>query len=204
MNSGYDWNMIFRQLYTQLLWQSEKLGKMDRKLDAILAELQAIRGQKPVNVEKIEYNFDQLKVEKLDGTLNIGITPDNAKSIEQLALGDSEVMVGPVPIQTQSPQSFAAIQNGVMNYLNAEAPEELMQMEGKYNLSLPGEYRAHILADVQKQVNARIVHYMQQMELRDDGENPEERVREISEQVKADIRKGVEQYLQTFPKREEE
>lgn len=204
MNSGYDWNMIFRQLYTQLLWQSEKLGKMDRKLDAILAELQAIRGQKPVNVEKIEYNFDQLKVEKLDGTLNIGITPDNAKSIEQLALGDSEVMVGPVPIQTQSPQSFAAIQNGVMNYLNAEAPEELKQMEGKYNLSLPGEYRAHILADVQKQVNARIVHYMQQMELRDDGENPEERVREISEQVKADIRKGVEQYLQTFPKREEE
>lgn len=204
MNSGYDWNMIFRQLYTQLLWQSEKLGKMDRKLDAILVELQAIRGQKPVNVEKIEYNFDQLKVEKLDGTLNIGITPDNAKSIEQLALGDSEVMFGPVPIQTQSPQSFAAIQNGVMNYLNAEAPEELKQMEGKYNLSLPGEYRAHILADVQKQVNARIVHYMQQMELRDDGENPEERVREISEQVKADIRKGVEQYLQTFPKREEE
>lgn len=204
MKSGYDWNAIFRQLYTQLLWQSEKLVKMDRKLDEIMQELQAIRSQKPVNVEKIEYNFDQLKVEKLDGTLNIGITPDNAKSIEQFAIGNNEVMVGPIPIQTDAPESYAAIQSGVMNYLNVEAPIEMKAMEGKYDLSLAGEYRDHIVADVKKQVNERIAHYIRKFDLRDDAEDRDYRIGVISEQVKNDIRLGVEQYLQTFPKKEEE
>lgn len=204
MNSGYDWNAIFRQLYTQLLWQSEKLVKMDRKLDDILLELQALRRQKAVNVEKIEYNFDQLKVEKLDGTLNIGITPDNAKSIEQFAIGDNDVMVGPIPIKTDAPESYAAIQSGVMNYLNVDVPNEMKTMEGKYNLSLAGEYRDHILADVKKQVNERIAHYMQKFELKDDAEDRDDHVKIISDRVKNDIRLGVERYLQTFPKQEGE
>jgi spore germination protein PC len=204
MNNGYDWNAIFRQLYTQLLWQSEKLVKMDRKLDEIMQELQAIRSQKPVNVERIEYKFDQLKVEKLDGTLNIGITPDNAKSIEQFAIGNNEVMVGPIPIKTDAPESYAAIQSGVMDYLNVDAPNEMKTMEGKYDLSLAGEYRDHIVADVKKQVNERIVHYIQKFELRDDAEDRDDRISLISEQVKNDIRLGVERYLQTFPKKEGE
>ncbi len=38
-------------------------------------------------MEKIEYKFDQLKVESLDGTLNIGLNPSNLKeTIEDLAV----------------------------------------------------------------------------------------------------------------------
>ena len=34
-----------------------------------------LQSRPSVHVEKLEYKFDQLKVEKLEGTLNIGLNP---------------------------------------------------------------------------------------------------------------------------------
>ncbi|WP_127586085.1 spore germination protein GerPC [Paenibacillus koleovorans] len=204
MNNGYDWNTIFRQLYTQLLWQSEKLIKIENQLEDVLAELDAIRKQKPVNVEKIEYNFDQLKVEKLDGTLNIGITPDNAKSIEQFAIGDNDVEVGPIPIQTGAPESYAAVQSNVNQFLQNEAPYEIKGMESQFGLALPNEYRDHIVTDVSKQINARIAHYIQEYGVEDRAEHRSDHIEAITERVKADIRQGIEQFLRSLPPQEDE
>ncbi|MDF2669966.1 MAG: spore germination GerPC family protein [Paenibacillus sp.] len=214
MNPDYDWNSIFRQLYTQLLWQSEKLGKMERQLDQITSELQALQRQKPVNVEKIEYNFDQLKVEKLDGTLNIGITPDNVKSIEQFAVGNQEGAMGPGPFYAPqqgsadaSPgyqESFSTIKGGITGYLNKDVLQEMQVMEGKFGTPLANEYRAHIVADLSKQVDDRITSYITKYALHDDDEDRSDQITAIVEQVKSDIRLGIESYLQSFPKKEME
>ncbi len=218
MGSSYDWNTIFRQLYTQLLWQSEKLGQMQKQLEQISTELQALQRQKPVNVEKIEYNFDQLKVEKLDGTLNIGITPDNVKSIEQFAVGNNFAadgsFVGPGPAGAADPlgpfgppgaqEAFSAIKGGVKKYLSNDVVQDMKVLEGKYGTPLADEYRAHIVADLSKQVDDRITHYILKYDVQDDGDQRNEQESSIMEQVENDIKSGIESYLQTFPKKEME
>lgn len=58
-----------------------------KKVNDLSQELTTMRDTPKINVEKIEYKFDQLKVESLDGTLNIGLNPNSLKeTIEDLAV----------------------------------------------------------------------------------------------------------------------
>ncbi|MGN7455526.1 spore germination protein GerPC [Paenibacillus pasadenensis] len=96
---------------------NEHLTSSMKRIESRLAELET---RPSYTIEKLEYNFDQLKVEQLDGTLNIGMTaPSEAQMQEfgQMAL-PSQVKGGakvyPLPI----PQSAAP---GIAQQLAAQA-----------------------------------------------------------------------------------
>lgn len=70
--SMYDY---FVQLHRYILWQTNKIRTLERRLSVLEARLQELESQPRTTIERIEYKFDQLKVETLEGTLNIGLAP---------------------------------------------------------------------------------------------------------------------------------
>ncbi|MCM3747266.1 hypothetical protein M3223_07850 [Paenibacillus pasadenensis] len=79
----------------------------------LAAQLQELESKPSYTIERIEYNFDQLKVEQLDGTLNIGMTAPSESQLQELGqlslpaninVENGGAKVYPLPI----PQSAAA------------------------------------------------------------------------------------------------
>lgn len=68
--------------HNQQIKQFEKtVENMQNKLNALEKTTQE---RNKHMIDKIEYHFDQLKIEHLDGTLHIGMSPNDLENIEDL------------------------------------------------------------------------------------------------------------------------
>jgi spore germination protein PC len=86
-------NSWIQELYAHLNWQTEQINQLQKQTDKLQTEVELLKKQKHISVEKIEYKFDQLKVETLHGTLHIGVTPNMEKTIEEAAVNGKELSV---------------------------------------------------------------------------------------------------------------
>ena len=58
------------------IYQQDKvLRDLQKKIQTIEETVSDLKKRPSVKVERMEYKFDQLKVETLEGTLNIGLNP---------------------------------------------------------------------------------------------------------------------------------
>ena len=48
--------------------------------------MQELTEKPPVNIERIDYHFDQLKIERLEGTLNIGLNPSDLQNMDEFRI----------------------------------------------------------------------------------------------------------------------
>ncbi|WP_127530074.1 spore germination protein GerPC [Paenibacillus kobensis] len=81
------WPAWVAQVQNALRLQQEQIMMLQKRVDMLSAQLKSAEAKPTYSIDKIEYHFDQLKIEKLDGTLNIGIQPpaDGSESnIDQL------------------------------------------------------------------------------------------------------------------------
>lgn len=178
-----------QQLFHILNWQSQKLLQLEQSLQAICCELEDLKKPSAPTVDKIEYNFDQLKIEKLEGTLNIGITPGQGKSIEDLSLNGQTLDERSSAIKQES-LYFRSIQKNINDYLDTEIPIELQKLCKQYSLILDYEKHLFIIEDLRKQIDERIRYYSSE--------------EAITEKVKKDISGGLNQYLSKLSESEGE
>ena len=178
-----------QQLFHHLNWQSQKLLQLEQSMQSILGDLTDLKKPSAPTVDKIEYNFDQLKIEKLEGTLNIGITPGQGKSIEDLSIEGQTLGERSNEVKQES-LYFTRIQKNINAYLDMEVPSELQNLSKQYNLVLDYEKHRFIIEDLRKQIDERIRYY-----------NSEEA---ITEKVKKDIIGGLNQYLNKLSESERE
>ncbi|KQB94306.1 spore germination protein GerPC [Geobacillus sp. PA-3] len=188
----------FVKLHRYLSWQTKKIRVLERRLRILEAQLQEIKAQPRTSIERIEYKFDQLKIETLEGTLNIGITPPGTgETIEDFAV-DPEKTV----ISKPEPVLMRPIQEKVASYLNKEAPETLKQLERQYGRSLDDTYRQFILQDIARQTDERIRFYLQEKANNGyvpPGDRDETVENEIFQKVKADIEQSLDAFLKHLP-----
>lgn len=69
------WPAWISRVEQTLRYQQEQIAMLQKRFDMLMAQVQAAEAKPTYRIDKIEYQFDQLKIEKLDGTLNIGIQP---------------------------------------------------------------------------------------------------------------------------------
>ncbi|WP_317965641.1 spore germination protein GerPC [Paenibacillus sp. CCS19] len=69
------WPAWISRVEQTLRHQHEQIAMLQKRIDMLMAQVQAAEAKPTYHIDKIEYQFDQLKIEKLDGTLNIGIQP---------------------------------------------------------------------------------------------------------------------------------
>ncbi|MBB3907564.1 MULTISPECIES: spore germination protein GerPC [Anoxybacillaceae] len=188
----------FMKLQQYLLWQTNKIQTIENRLAILEKELHEIKQHPQTMIERIEYKFDQLKVETLEGTLNIGLTPNGTGSIEDFAV-DAEKTIIPKP----EPALFGNIQTKVNGYLENECMQVLQELEAKYAYPLDDPYRQFILQDIQRQVDERIRFYLQQT--MNGGYVPDQKSSENIEnmifmKLKEDIEQSLESFIKHLPK----
>ncbi|PUA38829.1 spore gernimation protein GerPC [Paenibacillus elgii] len=191
MYSSYP-ESYFQKLNDYLKWQTSRIRSLENKVESLSKELESLKKQRGVTIERIEYKFDQLKVEKLDGTLNVGLSPSGlgGQSVEDMEVGGETIRTN-----TARSESFARIQQRVTDFLQQSCPAELTQMEEKYQVKLDEDATESIIGDLQGQIGQRIDYYLKY------GIDPDvvvlttEQEQNITDKVIRDIRLGLEQYF---------
>lgn len=182
-----------QQLFHCLQSQSEQLNRMEQMLKEMRNEINQLQQGNQKSTDHVEYNFDLLKIEKLEGTLNIGLTPSDGKS-----LGDITVNGQPAEqFQTGAAgrDLYSNIHQQVSSHLEHAVPARIEQMISQSNHELGDQYAAVMIEDIRKQLGDRINVYLQQYQTKSTAMNPGEVEQTIANQMKKEIDTAVEQHL---------
>ncbi|MCS7461805.1 spore germination protein GerPC [Paenibacillus doosanensis] len=199
MNTWYQWTQYVGQLHSQIHKQSLQLAELEKALKSLQAEVASLKDQKQIHIDKIEYKFDQLKVEKLDGTLNIGITP---QQIEDLAVdADAAAQKGEEPVKPSS-ELNSVLQKELGRYLNEEVPNHIEVLQKQLGLELDSWHRQMILQDLGKQTEQRMHFYLQQMEPGATTDQLSSIKDSVLFRTKNDIKKAIDHYFSKLPKKD--
>ena len=77
-----------RQLHQFIEAQQMRIHKLEKTMGDLKQEVEKLQKRPAVHVEKVEYHFDQLKVDTLDGVLNIGLSPNDPGNLENLEINE--------------------------------------------------------------------------------------------------------------------
>ncbi|SDH49668.1 spore germination protein GerPC [Alteribacillus bidgolensis] len=204
MYDGY-WEMVqnIQALYRQLQFQQNQISQMESMIEQLQEEINKLKQNHSSNIEKIEYKFDQLKVETLEGTLNIGITPnanDEDSNIEDFVVGDNKVNT---QLNEQKHNTLKNIEKHIHDYLNDEGYTILESFEKKYSYYLDVTYRQFIIEDIKKQINKRIQHYLHEYNISDPSHKELAKIEEMTIiKVKKDIYNTCEEFIRNLPRKE--
>ncbi|MCZ8518841.1 MULTISPECIES: spore germination protein GerPC [Paenibacillus] len=182
----------FRKLNEYLTWQTDRIRSLERRVESMAQEVEALKKQRGITIEKIEYNFDQLKVDTLEGTLNVGLSP---AGLGASSLEDATANGEPIRTNTARSESFSRIQKNIFDYLLQTCPSELDELERQYGVEFGNDFHQVMIGDLQNQVGPRIDHYLKAAA---DPQQPvltEEQEQWIQDRVIEDVRKGMRQYF---------
>ncbi|MGM0836899.1 MAG: spore germination protein GerPC [Bacillota bacterium] len=191
-----------QQQMQKLLEITAKQAKQITTLEEVLTQMQQeiirIKEKPSMNIERIEYKFDQLKVETLEGTLNIGLTPGSAGEIEDFVVTQNNMKV-PVPQRNQ--QLAKAIESNLRDYLTKNGHQEIRDIAKNQGKSLEEHYYDFMIQDVCKQLPKRIEHTLNQSttEAVEKGLS-DEKIKELAEQkLMADMQQAFTAFIQNLP-----
>ncbi|MDD9271048.1 spore germination protein GerPC [Paenibacillus sp. GCM10023248] len=85
------WQQWAEQVCSFIETQKRRIDELETTVKKLQSDLDALKDQKRFHIDKIEYNFDQLKVEKLDGTLTIGISPSSLDNVDDFTVNGASV-----------------------------------------------------------------------------------------------------------------
>lgn len=67
---------------TQIRQLQQQIVQLQQQYEALQTQVNQTSAKPTYNIERLEYHFDQLKVQRLDGTLNIGMAPPGGSSLQ--------------------------------------------------------------------------------------------------------------------------
>ncbi|WP_138416515.1 spore germination protein GerPC [Aquibacillus sediminis] len=199
MNPSNSWYEYIQQLHNYIRQQDERVKSLEQRIINLENNHQPPSNQ--TTVEKLEYHFDQLKIERLDGTLHIGLTPDDFSSnVEDLALNQSEHMQYQPSQFNQRNQAQDPLKQQIVaqldSFLTGEGPQLLQQLAHEYNYPIDSTYQSKILADIRNQLPKRVKFYEDQAKQNRNQANPDELGKYIYEQVEKEITSSLRQFFQ--------
>ena len=161
MYIGSEVMQYLQQLHDYIQTQNKKIEKMKQMIEELQQDIKDLKEKQVPSVIKNEYKFDLLKVERLEGTLNIGLNPKgNDSGIGELSI--NQTMNVPSDEQKNSPL-FDRVQKEIYRYLESDAYHVLERIEEECGYPLNDDYRAFILDDIKKQIDQRIRYYVNQL-----------------------------------------
>jgi len=182
-------NYYLSKLQQMIQDQNDKIREIEDQIKKLKKQVKEL-SSKPQN---IEYKFDQLKVERLEGTLHIGVghSAESKDLIEQFNVGQNTVqMPGKMQRSAIENPNYPEMIKAMDEFFVKEAPVYLQSLETKINVPLDESYRIFILEDVQRQVPGRIKHYLTKYEPKDERGR-----KDILQKTKEDIYRGIETFI---------
>ena len=171
--------------------QDKRIMMLENQIQRLTEELNQLKNKPPVHVERIEYKFDQLKVETLDGTLNIGLNPNDLNNIDEFAVNNQ-----PCPPKPFLFQGREIIGQEIYNDILTDLENMIHEAETQCNTSLEDSYHDFIKHDVERQLHQRINMYFDSLSFAERSPEQREQVKEkVMEKVKTDIQNALLQFI---------
>ncbi|TKC18230.1 spore germination protein GerPC [Robertmurraya kyonggiensis] len=204
-----------QQMHTFIQTQEQRIAELEKTVHALSSELEEVKARPPIQVGTIEYKFDQLKVESLEGTLNIGLNPaDIEQQIEELELpnnnGNSynsnsnngnnihpkKGKVNHIQPKIKMQRSMA-LEDAIFQYLETDLEPLVKKYEEQLGRTFDEPYVTFIKEDIIRQLPQRIEYYLKKIP---DKERTEEAQKKIDEQLVAQMKTDIENAVLTFLK----
>lgn len=184
------------QSYVQA--QDQRIIALERMIRQMSAELQQMKEKPVIHVDRIDYKFDQLKVETLEGTLNIGLNPSDLQGIEDFAVNNQDI-VTPFSPKDQMIRSME-IEETLLNYLETDLPDIIADTQRKLNIEPNEAYLSFIKEDIKKQLPGRIDFHLKGVAANDRSEESIKAGNEkIIQLMKQEIQSGVSVFFNHLP-----
>lgn len=185
---------ILQSIQSHIYQQDGMIQHLQKKIKSLEKKVEQLEGRPPVRIDRMEYKFDQLKVETLEGTLNIGLNPSDLQGIEDLSV--------PTPKGTLTPEDrmsmFTEIENSIQAYLDTNLQDIVQKTAQPLQSNVDETYYQFILEDIKKQLPNRIEYYLNQP-LRKEHTGSEQQKEWMIEQLKKEIHNGVLTFLKNLP-----
>ncbi|MDQ6596501.1 spore gernimation protein [Bacillus salipaludis] len=196
---------MYQDLYQYLQWLLSNIQTQEKRIAALEQALQKMQndlkqiGEKPtIHVDTIEYKFDQLKVETLEGTLSIGLNPNDLSGIEDFAI-QGQSLNTPISPKDQMQRSMK-IEEAIYRYLEIDLPQIIEDTEKQLRLQPNESYLAFIKQDIIKQLPNRIEYHLKSIPVNEQSEENKTLVENrIIELLKQEIHNGVYTFFNNLP-----
>ena len=176
--------------------QEQRILTLEAEISSLRAKIQQMTDQRSVTIEKIEYKFDQLKIEKLDGTLNIGVNPGEVEEFIDSTISNMGSSTPATFTAEQREMVTSQITAEVSAFIDRELSELITQHETQTGARFEGQYDNFIREDLFKQLPERIEFYLNHHPYNKSIEQANEYTERIIEQIKTDISQAIYHFLQ--------
>ncbi|EJV88974.1 spore germination protein GerPC [Bacillus mycoides] len=188
------------QLQQALQIQQQTILTLEEQVRLLQEELNELKSRPSSSIGKVEYKFDQLKVENLNGTLNIGLNPFSSKGqqIEDFQVDTETLKVNP---ETETnPDFYQGILQEMHRYLDEEAYSRILHFEQEERTPLDEMYRQMMVDDIKKQMEHRLPYYLSQVQSYEGISSDPDYLRDVIIQaMKQDIDKAFLSFIQHIP-----
>ncbi|WP_042356517.1 spore germination protein GerPC [Bacillus rubiinfantis] len=194
-----------QDLYQYLQWlqmfmqsQEQRITALEQVIANLQDQLKNIEEKKSIHVDKIEYKFDQLKVERLEGTLNIGLNPNDLSEIDDFAI-QNQTLSTPFSPET-SMRAAMKIEGAIHQYLETELPLVIEDNQRKLAIPSNQSYYSFIKQDILKQLPNRIDYHIKVSQTTNhQDESSDKIIDDIITALKQEINNGVHVFLSNLP-----
>lgn len=191
-----DYSQLLQWVQLTLQAHENRMAALEQTVQKLQEEIRQLKEKPSIQVDKIEYKFDQLKVETLEGTLNIGLNPSDLGNIEDFAVQNQSLNT-PIHPKAQMQRSMK-IEESIYHYLETDLPALFKDIQNQLNVRLDDSYLDFIKQDILKQLPARIdFHIQNTASVEREGEQGTEET--IIELLKQEIRKGILIFINHLP-----
>ncbi|MEH6946165.1 spore germination protein GerPC [Bacillus sp. JJ634] len=180
-----------KQMQCYLEAQEKRIQQLEQEIKRLTEEVSILKERPPVHIDRIEYKFDQLKVESLDGTLNIGLNPSDLNNIDEFAVNNQPVSPTSFPFPNRE-QIVKEMTAELMSHLDGM----IQETEAQAGITLDASYHDFIKHDVERQLEQRIHMYFDQSPPTERSPHQFEQLKEkVFEQVKSDIQVALMNFI---------
>ncbi|GAA0448197.1 MAG: spore germination protein GerPC [Bacillota bacterium] len=187
MNNN-DWSKYIYDLHEHMKQQENLIQTLMSRVNQLEDSLQAAKSNK---IEKVEYHFDQLKIEHLDGTLHIGLSPQDLANLEDTGFPNQP------DIPNYQPPLKQTLQSELGNYLHETGPSIIRQLAREHSVNLNDGYPSVLIQDIEKQLPGRIAFHENEATQNGNLKSREELHAYISDNIKSEIQKSLAHFMHT-------
>ncbi|KAB7665390.1 spore germination protein GerPC [Bacillus sp. B1-b2] len=202
---SYDFYQYSEQMKYYLQQVEKRIKHLEQVVNTLTTEIDTLKSRPSVHVDRIDYSFDQLKIETLEGTLNIGLNPEDLSNIEELSINPNNPNIQPnapfyPPIDPKQMMNRSMdIEEQMHQFIQLELPDIIRNKQIELHLPEEESYITFIQEDVTKQLPTRIQYYLNQApknRATDNGQFSNER---IIQALKEEMANGVHLFLSHIP-----
>lgn len=186
-----------RELHTFIEHQSNKIKKLETVVYELQQEIAAIKEKPPLQIGNIEYKFDQLKVETLEGTLNIGLNPSDLEGVSDFSVDNKNIQTPFSPKDLF--RGSMEVENKLREYIDTTLPEVYKSTKEKLSLNIDDSYYQFIKEDILKQLPNRVQTHLNSLPA-EKRESEEAIQLGVFEKIKNEIQQGVYLFLEQVQK----